>query len=263
MKWNRITAKDNAQIKAVVLLRNSAKERKEKKLAVLEGLRLCTDALDNAIRFAQLFISDSAQEKYAQQIEKFAENSSVCFQIPDSLFLKISDTDSPQGILSVFEIPENKPFEKADGFYIGLENLSDPSNLGAVSRTAEALGINGIILTGNSVDPYAPKSLRASMGTLLRMPLFITDDLISAARSMGLKTYGCVVNRDALPITDIPFAGGSLLLIGNEANGLTETTKANCDVCITIPMTGSAESLNAAAAGAIAMWEMVRRNQYE
>lgn len=260
MEFNRITSRDNAQIKAVIALRDSAKTRKEKQMGVVEGLRICCDALENSVQFAALFVSDSALLKLKTQVEEFARQSEVCYQIPDSLFAKISDTNSPQGVLATFHFPKNKPFSGEGGRYIGLENLADPSNLGAIARTAEAIGVDGIILTSNSVDPYAPKVLRASMGTLLRLPLYVSDDLIATAHDLGLTTYACVVDRDATPITEVSFPEGSLLMIGNEANGLTEETKQQADYRITIPMRGKAESLNAAAAGAIAMWEMLRGN---
>ena len=258
MEFKRITSRDNAQIKAVIALRDSARVRREQQMGIVEGLRICRDALENSVRFSSLFVSDSALSKLQEPIEEFARHSEACYQIPDSLFEKISDTHSPQGVLATFYFPENKPFSKKGGRYIGLENLSDPSNLGAIARTAEAIGVDGIILTSNSVDPYAPKVLRASMGTLLRLPLYVSDDLITAASALGLTTYACVVDRDATPITEVSFSGDSLLMIGNEANGLIEATKQNADFNVTIPMLGKAESLNAAAAGAIAMWEMLR-----
>ena len=143
------------------------------------------------------------------------------------------------------------------GRYIGLENLSDPSNLGAIGRTAEALGVSGILVSGNSCDPYSPKALRASMGTLIRMPIFVCDNLIETISENGLNAYACVVDGDAAPISEINFKDGDVLLIGNEANGLTDEIKKNAKP-ITIPMRGNAESLNAAAAASIAMWEMVK-----
>ena len=253
-----ITSKDNPLIKLVCGLQSSAKIRKNEGLFVLEGLRICDDACDNSIKFDKLIISKTAKEKYCEELEKFYKNAEEIFEIPDSLFTKISDTSSPQGVIAVVKIPSLSPEILKNGRYIALENLNDPSNLGAISRTAEALGVSGIILSSDSVDPYAPKSLRASMGTLLRMPVIILNDFVNEIKASGLISYACVVDSDATPITDITFTNGSILLIGNEANGLTDNAKATANNRITIPMRGNAESFNAATAAAIAMWEMMK-----
>lgn len=254
-----ITSKENSLIKFISSLQNSSAVRRENGLFVLEGLRICKDAFENGIRFDKLILSESAIEKYPEEINKFSEISDECYKIPDSLFKKISDTSTPQGIIAVSKIPDlNVDFLDSKGKYVALENLSDPSNLGAVSRTAEALGVSGIILSKNSCDPFSPKSLRASMGTLLRIPVIILENFSDEITKFGLKTYACVVDSDAVPINSVDFKDGSIIIIGNEANGITDSTKAVCDIKITIPMRGMAESLNAAVAASISMWEMMK-----
>lgn len=253
-----ITSKDNPLIKLVCGLQSKASIRKKEGLFVLEGLRICDDACDNSIRFDKLIISKTANEKYALELKKFFKNADEIYEIPDSLFTKISDTSSPQGVIAVVKIPSLSPEILKNGRYIALEKLNDPSNLGAISRTAEALGVSGIILSSDSVDPYAPKSLRASMGTLLRMPVIILNDFVNEIKASGLNSFACVVDSGATTITDVEFADGSILLIGNEANGLTIAAKNMANKQITIPMRGNAESFNAATAAAIAMWEMMK-----
>ncbi len=253
-----ITSKDNSLIKLVCALQGSRNARKEHNLFVLEGLRICSDAYCCSIKFDKLIVSGTAVNKYPQEIEKFALNAEECYQIPDSLFKKISDTVSPQGIIAVCKMPQKNTEIAVNGRYVALENVGDPSNLGAVSRTAEALGVDGIILSADGCDPYSPKSLRASMGTLLRMPLIILDDFAKGIKKSGLISYACVVDSDATPITDIKFSDGSVVMIGNEANGLTEDTKSIADKKITIKMSGKAESLNASVAAAISIWEMMK-----
>ena len=257
--FSRITSRENSLIKLVCALQSSAKARKENNLFVIEGLRIAKDAYDNSIRFDKLIISDTAAKKYAEDIEKFETIYAEGYIIPDSLFQKISDTKSPQGIIALSKIPTNNP-DKIDlkGRYIALENIADPSNLGAVSRTAEALGVSGIILNSNACDPYSPKSMRASMGTLLRMPIIILEDFSTDLCSKGLRTYSCVVDKDADSISDINFSDGSVVIIGNEANGITEETKSAASKRITIKMQGLAESLNASVAAAISVWEMMK-----
>lgn len=256
--FTEILSKENPLIKLISALQNSSKMRKEKGLFVIEGIRICRDAYENGVKFDKLVVSEEAFKKYEKDIKLLSENTETVVKIPDGLFKKISDTNSPQGIIALGYIPKIHSDLDRKGRYIALENISDPSNLGAVSRTAEALGISGIIITDSSVDPYSPKVLRASMGTILRMPIFICEDIIDFVKSNSLRTFGCVVDRNATPITDIKFCEGDVLIIGNEANGICEKTKLNTTQNITIKMLGSAESLNAAAAGAIAMWEMMR-----
>ncbi len=257
--FNIITSRENPLIKLVAALQVSSEKRKRNGLFVLEGLRICKDACDNGIKFDKLIVSDAAAEKYAADTEKFSLISDECYKIPDSLFKKISDTKTPQGIIAVAKMPVTGScgIDK-NGKYIALEDVSDPSNLGAISRTAEALGVNGIILSSDGCDPYSPKALRASMGTLLRVPVFVTESFAETLKSTGLKRYACVVDKTAESIKEQSFENGSVVMIGNEANGLTDSAKQSADVLVTIPMTGRAESLNAAAAAAIAMWEMMK-----
>lgn len=254
-----IESKENSLIKLINGLQNSAKKRKENSSFVLEGLRICKDAYENDVVFEGLVVSNSAFEKLYDDICLLAEKSENCYKIPDNLFKKISDTTTPQGIIAIAKaIVFKKDAIDKKGRYIALENIQDPSNLGAVARTAEALGVSGIIVSDNGCDPYSPKSLRASMGTLLRMPIFTLADFSKEIAGLGLKTYACVVDTDAQNFGDIKFSDGSVLIIGNEANGITDETKSVSDMKITIPMKGNAESLNAAVAASIAMWEMMK-----
>lgn len=258
MNFKAISSKDNSLIKLVSSLQTSAKVRRENGSFVLEGLRICDDASQNGIRFDKLIVSQNALEKFKKEIEIFSKNSAEHYVLPDNLFKKISDTSTPQGIIAVAKILENNKEIDKNGRYIALENLSDPSNLGAISRTAEALGVTGIIISDNSCDPYSPKVLRASMGTLLRMPLIIFKDFANEIKNCGLKSYSCVVDSDALDINSVNFCDGSVVIIGNEANGISDETKKASDEKITIKMSGKAESLNAAIAASIAMWEMMK-----
>ena len=143
--------------------------------------------------------------------------------------------------------------------YIALENIQDPSNLGAIIRTAEALGIDGAVLC-SCCDIYNPKAQRAAMGSLLRLPLMITKDLsavISDCEKKGILTLATVPDSSAKKITQTDMSEGVLAVIGNEGSGVSQEIKALCEK-VTIPMLGRAESLNASMAAAIVMWEIMR-----
>lgn len=255
-----ITARDNPKIKRASGLVFSAKRRREAGVIVLEGARLCSEALAENIIVEELFFTADALNNNGNLIEGLKNKAAFFSEVSADVFKKLSDTDSPQGIFLV--VKSNFGFKgEISGKWIGFEKVADPSNLGAAARTAEALGFGGILLSKGGVDPYSPKSLRASMGALLRLPVVVTDDFLGSIISLKAKGYrvsGSVVDKKAQHITDISFNEKEIVLIGNEANGLTENIKTECDRLITIPMSGRAESLNAAAAATILMWEMVK-----
>ena len=260
MNYTIITSKDNATIKNVSKLLSSAKEREATGLCVLEGLRILKDALENNVQLHQLFFTENAINKFDDDIKKFAQQAENCYLLSESVFSKISDTKTPQGVIATAFFPKTTADSiKKQGKYIALENLQDPSNLGAVSRTAEALGVDGIIISRDSCDPFSPKALRTSMGTLLRVPVFICEDIVTELKDTGLRMYACVVRDYELKIGSFKFEEGCVAVIGNEANGLSEQMINACHKKVTISMNGRAESLNASVAASIVMWEMTKQ----
>ena len=259
LDFTEIRAKDNRLIKLVTLLQKSAKARRENSLFVLEGLRICKDAALCGVRFDTLIVSKTAFEKYSKELEDLTLNARAGALVSDDLFKKISDTVSPQGIIAVAQTPTgSKPLDRR-GRYVALESVADPSNIGAIARTAEALGVTGIIISGESCDVFSPKSLRASMGTLLRLPLYFCNDITDFLEENSLRGFACIPKDTAkLKMGEFEFAGGDVVIIGNEANGLSERTISKAYKTVTIDMRGKAESLNAASAAAIAIWELCK-----
>lgn len=260
----RLTAKQNEKIKAAVSVRDSARERREAGLFFLEGARLCADAAENNVAVVRAFFTVKALEKYASYAEKIIAVAQEAFEISEEISSKLSDTQNPQGVFCVCsallrqaETARINP----QGKYIFLENVQDPSNFGAVSRTAEALGIDGMIVCGGC-DVYNPKALRASMGSALRLPVYVCDDaakLIEKLNEKGILTLASTPDSSAELITKVDMPSGVVCVVGNEGNGVTEKTMSACRKRITIPMEGRAESLNASTAAAILIWEMVRK----
>ena len=259
LEFREITAKDNQLIKLITLLQKSGKARKENGLFVLEGLRICKDAAQNGVRFDTLVLSESVYLKTPEDMSLLCGNAQKGVKVSDSLFKKISDTASPQGIIAVCPIPGPSREINSQGRYVALENVSDPTNVGAVARTAEALGVDGMIISGDSCDVYSPKVLRASMGTLLRLPVYFCDDVTAYLSDNSLRGFACVAESNAdCRFGEFAFSDGDVVIIGNEANGLSAHTKENSFKTVNISMKGKAESLNAAAAAAIAMWELIK-----
>lgn len=260
----RLTAKQNEKIKTAAGIRDSAKMRRETGLFFLEGARLCADAAENNVGITRAFFTPKALEKYADYVQKIVAEAKECFEITEEISSRLSDTQNPQGVFCICSsgVKSAETAEiKTDGKYIFLENVQDPSNLGAVSRTAEALGIDGLFVCGGC-DIYNPKALRASMGSALRIPVYSCDraeDMISSLNNKGMLTLASTPDSSAKLITDVQMSGGVVCVVGNEGNGVTEETMNVCKMKVTIPMDGRAESLNASTAAAILIWEMVRR----
>ncbi len=263
MNFDVILSKNNERIKKVHRLVGSPSERADMGLFVLEGLRLCRDAAQNAVESEELYFTDSVYKKFTADIDFMIERSKLSFCVSEDAFKKISDTDNSQGVCAVYNKSKlNTDTDLTSSCrYIACENVSDPGNLGAISRTAEALGINGLILLGSCCDMLNPKALRASMGALIRIPVVIYKDAVSAIELMkaqGFRVLASVVTADATPISEVKFGDGDIIIIGNEANGIKPETAAVCNECITIPIKGRAESFNAAAAASILMWELAK-----
>lgn len=259
----KITSRNNEKIKNAAKLCAESSYRKKTGLFFLEGLRLCCDAAENGVHPEEVFVTENAMVKYASELELLLTSGSDCYIITEEIASKLSDTKNNQGVFCVCKTLDK--FSNIDkinynGIYIAMENIQTPDNLGAAARTAEALGLDGIIVSGGC-DIYNPKALRAAMGSLLRLDVFSVSDLpafIEKCNENGMNTYAAVPDSSALPVTQIDKTKGIVCVVGNEGNGLTEKTISSCSSSVTIPMKGRAESLNAAAAACMIMWEMVR-----
>ncbi len=255
-----ITAKSNPKIKEVKALLTSSRERKNQALFVLEGVRLCLDALVSGAEVKSVFCTEDCALKFADETTKLRENCEDFYTVSADVLKSISDTVTPQGVVCTVKML-NKSFEYEQGKkYIALDTIQNPDNLGAISRTAEALGIDGLVIFGGC-DIYNPKALRASMGALLRLPIKLCETLeaeISECEGKGIKTYATVPDRSAEDITAVDFSAGAMCIIGNEGNGVSKGIIEKCSGRVTVKMRGRAESLNAAAAASIVMWELVK-----
>ncbi len=258
-----ITSKTNDKIKFAVKLRDKYSFRKETGLFVIEGARLCYDGALSGISVEELFVTQRANEKYYEYVSYIRERAKRSFIISEDVAQKLCDTSTPQGVFCICKmLDKNANIGKIiyNGKYIALENVSNPSNFGAVVRTAEAMGLDGVIVSGGC-DVYNPKSQRAAMGSLFRMCVIGTDNLpqlLTTLSNEGMKVYAGVPDSDALKITRADMSGGVISVIGNEGNGITDETKSACTHLVTIPMKGRAESLNASSAASIMIWEMMR-----
>ena len=256
----KITGKNNDLIKSVKKLLSSSKERRVTNSFVLEGARLVFDALNSLCSIRCFLVTETAYDKYREQCNKIISLAEKSYFISDEISAKLSETENSQGVFAVFEIEENTFDFKSDGKYIALDNVQDPGNLGTILRTAEALGIDGIII-GGGCDVYNPKVLRATMGAVFRIRILRcgnAEEALAELKEKGFKVYAASPDKTARSITDADFSQGAVCVIGNEANGISKNVAALADDFITIKMLGRAESLNASVAASITMWEMLR-----
>lgn len=259
MQPQSIESRRNARVQAFCRLRDSAAERKRAGRFVLEGLRLCADCAETGAPLAAAFVTEAARKKGGARMDALLAAANEVFYISEPVAERLSDTVTTQGVFAEAFLPAARPFAPQPGErYLALEAVQNPQNLGAAARTAEALGLSGLLLS-SGCDRFSPKALRASMGSLLRLPVFETDALPTAlkAASKTLPVFAAVPDRDAPRVQTVDFSGGAVVVVGNEANGVSEAVRALASP-VTVPMAGRAESLNAAAAAAILMWEMVR-----
>ncbi len=261
-----ITSLKNDQIRFIKSL-SVRKNREENGCFFVEGLRGVCEGIRSGVKVRQLVLSESfASSVYNKELKAAAGSvkdfspESVLLMVSDEVFRSISETETPQGIGAIFEIRE---FEKIDGDSIVLlENLQDPGNMGTVIRTADAAGFDAVICTRGCVDVYNQKVVRSTAGSIFHIPVLQSglsgSDIAKVLKDKGYRLYAAHP-RGEVSCFDEPFEGKSCIVIGNEANGLTDSMIESCDVLLTIPMPGNAESLNASVAAALLIYEKTRK----
>ncbi len=257
-----ITSSNNPQLKNINQLNKKAKLRREQGLYVVEGWKMYTEAPKEEIE--KVYIAEHFLEKHPEVLKAHPN----CEVVQDKVFSAVSDTQTPQGILCIMRQKKRSLQEilkKQNPFLIVLEDLQDPGNVGTILRTAEGAGVDGVIMTKNCVDIYNPKTIRSTMGSIYRVPFFVVDninEILEQFQSHYIKTYAAHLggqnNYDCENYTK-----GTAIFIGNEGNGLSDELSSQADCLVRIPMCGQVESLNAAMAAGIFMYEAARqrRNQ--
>ncbi len=267
-----IASRDNPKIKLYLRLLSSKKARQSEGMYVVEGARLCADAIaeykKGKLDIYAAFAAPSAVEKYADYIDpKLFEDGDRFYLLDEALAGRICDTKASQGIFIIAKMSDNIFNEssiKSNGRYLVLDNVQDPGNLGTVLRTADAVGADGVVLSNGCCDPYNPKAVRATMGSLFRLNIYLHEDfagLCAMLDRLGIKTMAAVVDSGAVPVESADYSGGCAVIIGNEGSGIPKEHVRLCRERITIRMRGNANSLNAAMAAGIILWEMTGRGR--
>ncbi len=253
-----ISSRHNEQYKDWYTISRTSRGKKTGRI-YLEGLRLCQTALAAGIEVEAVLLAETAGEKYTDLIP----DQLPTWYLSDQLFASLADTKNPQGLALVCRTPAERSIPEvplADGLYLLADQIMDPANLGTMIRTAAAFGFSAVLTTAGTVWPYNQKLLRATMGAVFLLPILSFPDLAAAVawlKAGGLPVYVADAKGE-LAASRLP-GGGSALLIGNEAHGISKEARRLATKTVHIPMPGRTESLNAAAAMAVLAYEMMQK----
>ena len=246
-----ITSKDNEIIKNI-------KKLKEKKYRlnsyIVEGIKMVKEAINENQEIALIAIREDFK------IDFDTKNTKIV-TISNKIFNDISDVKTPQGILAVIKKNQNNHIETNQEYILALDSLQDPGNMGTIIRTADSANINQIIINKTTVDPYSPKVIRSTMGAIYRTNIIEVEDLKATLKEMKLKGFQIITTdlKATQSIYDINYNNKTVVVIGNEANGVSQEILQTADKKVIIPMLGKTESLNASIAASIMIYEYVRQ----
>lgn len=261
-----ITSNSNAKIKELSAWQKKAKQRNEDGVYLVEGIRMFREAPEEEIRMA--YVSESFYKENREKLH-LDERKNKLEILSDSVYKHVSDTKTPQGALLVMNQKKYTQEEVKKGrdgrapLLMVLDNLQDPGNLGTILRAGEAAGVTGVILSKDCVDIYNPKVIRSTMGSIFRMPFIYVENLPDVVKKLseeGIHTYAAHLKGTA-DFDEKNFCEGTAFLIGNEGNGLRDETAEAAEIYVKIPMCGEVESLNAAIAASVLMFEAARQRR--
>jgi TrmH family RNA methyltransferase len=259
-----ITSQSNAKIRHVQNLNKKAGYRKETGLFTIEGIRMFSELPVD--RTEEVFVGKTFFDQCTEETRRKIE-AAPFEMVSDAVFESMSDTRTPQGILAVVrqysysfaDLLKNR----AGHNLLILETIQDPGNLGTMMRAGEGAGLSGIIMDRKTADLYNPKVIRSTMGSIFRVPFFYADDLQEAVRSVknaGITVYAAALDGEKAYDRE-DYRKPAAFMIGNEAAGLSEEMLGLADIRVRIPMKGKVESLNAAVAASVLMYELARQRR--
>jgi RNA methyltransferase, TrmH family len=251
-----ILSSQNSKIKLVRALASRPKERREAGAFVVEGVRLMEEALAASWPIRFVLYTDQVSERGRDLIGKLQDNKAEVEQVDTKLMTSLSETETSQGMLAVLD-DSQLPIPESPNFLLIPDSIRDPGNLGTLLRTANAAGVQAVLLPPESVDAFAPKVVRAGMGAHFRLPIrsMSWDDIREHAR--GLQVY--LADVQGVSYWEADLKSPLALIVGSEAEGAGEAARKLATALVSIPMRGQTESLNAAAAGSVLMFEVLRQ----
>lgn len=260
----QITSVHNDAYKALKGLLTK-KQRTQQGIFLVEGVRLVRHVLERGwpLREIVFDIREAGRPELRQLAEDAVSRGIRLTELEGALFEALSDTVQSQGCLGVAEMPETQPRTIEGSFFIALDQIRDPGNLGTILRTADAAGVDGVLLSKGCVEPFNEKVVRATMGSLFDVPLVQTGHLtepLSEFRNRGFEIVVAVL-EDSVNYVDYDWTRPTVLVIGNEADGISPEVQNEATQRVSIPIRGGAESLNAAVAAAVLVYEAMRQRK--
>ena len=256
-----ITSVHNPKVQAVRKLLVQSKARREQEEFVIEGVRLAEEALHAGWEARLVLFTDKLDERGQGVLNGFTIRSVPVEQVSEAVMHAISRTETPQGILAVLAI-KPKPLPQSPHFLLILDSIRDPGNIGTILRTAAAAGVQAVLLTPGCADAWSPKVVRAGMGAHFRLPIlnFGWLELKHTLAQTGSSFHVFLADSAAgIPYTQADFRPPLALIIGGEAAGAGSESLSMAEGIVHIPMPGGSESLNAAAAASILLFEVQRQ----
>ena len=256
-----ITSTSNPQVKRLLQLQKKSKARNEEKVFVVEGLRMFVEVPKE--RVEKVYVSETFYNKKKQELNWEEVPLEI---LSDSVFKHVSDTQTPQGVMCIVK-QKNQDLDSLldieNPHFMVLDNLQDPGNMGTSIRTAEGACVDAVFMSRDCVDIYNPKTIRSTMGSIYRMPFIYIEEivpLLEEFRKKGIKSYAAHLDgKNSYDQED--YRAGTAILIGNEGNGLRDEVAEKADIWVRIPMEGQVESLNAAIAASVLMFEVARQRR--
>ena len=253
----RITSKSNPSVMAAAKLADK-KYREKEGVFAFEGIKLFGEAIQNGAKIRRVFVTEDALEKYREKLRAVSEDK--IFVVSDAVYEKLSFENAPQGVFSVAEYFSPMP-KKEISLVLLLDGVADPGNFGAILRSADAFAIDAVFAGKNGADLYNPKTVRACMGSLFRVDVRRAVSIeaeVLRLREEGFRIYATTLNEASEDIRKVDLTGKIGFVIGNEGHGVSEAVVKACTGSVIIPMREGPESLNAAVASSVVMWEAAR-----
>lgn len=255
-----ITSRKNENIRFFRELSREKRQRDAMGLFAAEGDHLCAELAASGYEITLALHTERAAQRYPATVERMCASAAQTAVISEELAEYISDTKAPQGVFAVAKkAPVQPSVLSAARRVVVLDGVQDPGNVGTIIRTAEALGISGAVLLGGCADVWSPKTLRASMGSALRLACINggAEEMLTLLKREGFAVYGAMLDSTAQRLGELHFPERAAVVIGSEGSGISEQVQRLCDSAVYIPISG-AESLNAAVAAGIILWELSR-----
>lgn len=257
-----ISSSKNPTIKEIKSL-SRKKNRWKEKLFILEGIKVIEEAIESSFKIKYILFTDKlALVEGGSEFFEEIKGRTETIKVSKEVFKDITDLENPQGVIAVVEFKDldlEILYKKENPSIIFLDALNDPGNLGTIIRTADAFKIDAIVLGENSVDPYNPKVVRATMASILRVPIYNVEDNKTFFHNMKKNDINIITTSlKGKPLDKDEFINAFVVVIGNEASGVGEALLKESDKQIKIPMPGGAESLNAGVAASIIMYEAMK-----